>query len=203
MCPSPPVPPLSRETISRAALAILDEYGFADVTMRRVSSALGVAPGALYWHVKNKQDLISAIATLIVAPLHTSADRMGAADLCRLLRETLLSHRDGAEVVMSAMSQPGSAVAEDLTRLMRAALQRELDGAGQGASSRDVRAVADGLVFMTLGATTVHQSAAQLAEATGTRAGDGDADVDAIDAAGTNVTTAVTLLIDAAHRRNT
>ena len=203
MCPSPPAPPLSRETISRAALEILDEYGFADVTMRRVSSALGVAPGALYWHVKNKQDLISAIATLIVAPLHTKADRVGAAELCRLLRETLLSHRDGAELVMSAMSQPGSTVAEDLTRLMREALERELNGVDKGASPRGVPAVADGLVYMTLGATTVHQSAAQLAEATGAGAANSDSDRGDAGEAGTDVTAAVTLLIDAAHHRNT
>ena len=62
-------PPLSRESISRQGLAILDEYGLADVTMRRVASALGVAPGALYWHISNKQELIAGIATLIIAPI--------------------------------------------------------------------------------------------------------------------------------------
>lgn len=38
---------LSRETITAAALSILGEYGLGDVSMRRVATALGVAPGAL------------------------------------------------------------------------------------------------------------------------------------------------------------
>ena len=42
---------LSPERITDAALAILAEYGLGDVSMRRVAAALGVAPGALYWHL--------------------------------------------------------------------------------------------------------------------------------------------------------
>ncbi|QPK82652.1 TetR family transcriptional regulator [Corynebacterium qintianiae] len=158
---------LSRESISRAALGILDEYGLADVTMRRVASTLGVAPGALYWHIENKQELISAIASLIVSPLIDAPAHCSPAELCTRLRDTLLGHRDGAEVVITAMSQPGSAVAASLTHLMRAAVERELEGAEMGASTSDRRSAADGLLYMTLGATTVHQSASQLAEATG------------------------------------
>ena len=48
---------LSRERITQAALELLSGYGLADVSMRRVASSLGVAPGALYWHIANKQEL--------------------------------------------------------------------------------------------------------------------------------------------------
>ncbi|WJY68366.1 TetR family transcriptional regulator [Corynebacterium auris] len=153
---------LSRGAIGAAALSILDEYGLADVSMRRVASALGVAPGALYWHIENKQELISDLAALIVAPL-VDAPPPPPHIACARLREALLRHRDGAEVVITAVSQPGSPVAAQLSALMRDAV----DGAAAGASSSDARAAAEGLVYLTLGATYVHQSAAQLAEATG------------------------------------
>ncbi|MDU7790355.1 MAG: helix-turn-helix domain-containing protein, partial [Corynebacterium sp.] len=39
---------INRESIIDAAISLLDTYGLGDVTMRRVASSLGVAPGALY-----------------------------------------------------------------------------------------------------------------------------------------------------------
>ena len=60
---------LTRERITEAALAILAEYGLADVSMRRVATSLSVAPGALYWHISNKQELIATMAEEIVQVL--------------------------------------------------------------------------------------------------------------------------------------
>ena len=172
---------LSRESISHAALGILDTYGLADVTMRRVASTLGVAPGALYWHIENKQELISAIATLIVGSLVDApgTETLTPDELCARLRGVLLAHRDGAEVVISAMSQPESPVAATLSGMMLEAVERDAaaHGANEGASASALRAAADGLLYLTLGAATVHQSAAQLAQATGDAAGDAAGDV--------------------------
>ena len=60
---------LRRADVLDGALAILDEYGLADLTMRRLASSLGVQPGALYWHFPNKQTLLGALADRILAPL--------------------------------------------------------------------------------------------------------------------------------------
>ena len=60
---------LTRERITEAALAILAKYGLADVSMRRVATSLSVAPGALYWHISNKQELIASMAEEIVQVL--------------------------------------------------------------------------------------------------------------------------------------
>ena len=49
---------LSRDTVVRAALELLDEVGLADLTLRGVAERLGVQAPALYWHVRNRQDLI-------------------------------------------------------------------------------------------------------------------------------------------------
>ncbi|SDR89427.1 TetR family transcriptional regulator [Corynebacterium timonense] len=172
---------LSRGAISAAALSILDEYGLADVSMRRVASSLGVAPGALYWHIENKQELISDLAALIIAPL-VDAPPPAPDIACARLRAALLRHRDGAEVVITAVSQPDSPVARRLARLIREAVAGSGDTAAGGASTRDAHAAADGLLYLTLGAAYVHQSAEQLAQATGgtevARPRDAGADVD-------------------------
>ncbi|WIM72237.1 TetR family transcriptional regulator [Corynebacterium suedekumii] len=99
---------LSRDTIVTAAMEILDSYGLADMTMRRVATHLGVAPGALYWHLANKQQLIAAIADRILAPALDTTDPASPEELADRLRTALLAHRDGAELVSAALSQPDS-----------------------------------------------------------------------------------------------
>ncbi|MDY5785005.1 TetR family transcriptional regulator [Corynebacterium sp.] len=160
---------LTRATISHAALAILDEYGLADVSMRRVATSLGVAPGALYWHIKNKQELISNLAELIIAPLIDASPTSPEAT-CAQLRSALLAHRDGAEVVLSAVSQPDSPVGARLDAIVAESLRC----ADNETSESDVLAAAEGLIFLTLGATYVQQSSTQLAEATGDNPGGSD-----------------------------
>lgn len=51
---------LSREQIIQAAIALLDENGEEGLTFRALSERLATGPGALYWHVANKNDLITA-----------------------------------------------------------------------------------------------------------------------------------------------
>jgi AcrR family transcriptional regulator len=50
--------PLTRERIVEAAVALLDEQGGEDLTMRRLAQCLAVTPTALYWHVSAKEDLL-------------------------------------------------------------------------------------------------------------------------------------------------
>lgn len=158
---------LSRETITAAAFNILGEYGLGDVSMRRVATALGVAPGALYWHIENKQDLIASLAAEIVRPLSTGTDATGTANVAALaaaLRTQVLSVRDGAEVVLAALSQPDAPVREELIAVFVAQVRAEW---GDAASASVARAAAANLVYMTLGAAMVYQAGAQLAALTG------------------------------------
>lgn len=48
------------------ALAIADEEGVEAVTIRRLASRLGVTPMALYWHFKNKDELMWALAEYVM-----------------------------------------------------------------------------------------------------------------------------------------
>ncbi|MFL5761300.1 MAG: TetR/AcrR family transcriptional regulator [Thermomicrobiales bacterium] len=42
----------------KRALAIADSEGLQAVTIRRVAKELGVTPMALYWHFKDKNELL-------------------------------------------------------------------------------------------------------------------------------------------------
>ena len=88
----------SLSSIVDATLALLDEFGLPDLSMRRVAGALGVQPSALYWHVENKQTLLAALSDRIV---DAAPPGSGIAETAWSLRAALLAHRDGAEVVVS------------------------------------------------------------------------------------------------------
>src|SRR5438552_7484921 len=53
---------LSRETVAEGALALADADGLDAVTIRRLAQELGVTPMALYWHFKNKDELLVGLA---------------------------------------------------------------------------------------------------------------------------------------------
>jgi TetR/AcrR family tetracycline transcriptional repressor len=98
---------LSRDAVVRAALELLDEVGLADLTLRGVAERLHVQAPALYWHVRNRQDLIDQMAAAMIqdgiggiAPDGAWMDQLG--DIARAFRQTLLSHRDGARVLAEA-----------------------------------------------------------------------------------------------------
>lgn len=145
---------LTREQIVDAAMAILREYGLADLSMRRLARDLDVQPGALYWHVKNKQDLLTVLAGLILAPV---AETASLRELALALRGALLSVRDGAEVVALAHAL----APESPSPLLRV---RQLL-AGQGLTVPQQEWAADALIHYLLGAVTQEQTRAGLARA--------------------------------------
>jgi DNA-binding transcriptional regulator YhcF (GntR family) len=49
---------LTREAIIRTAISIADAEGLAELSMRRIAAALGVATMSLYRHVRGKEDLV-------------------------------------------------------------------------------------------------------------------------------------------------
>ncbi len=56
---------LSPETIVRRAIATADAEGLDAVTIRRLARELGVTPMALYWHFRNKDELLDAMAASV------------------------------------------------------------------------------------------------------------------------------------------
>ena len=106
-----------RDVVAKAA-AILDGYGIADLTMRRLARELDVTPGALYWHFANKQELLGAVADHVLAPACAEPASAGWRErietVCRGLRDALLSHTDGAELVSASFAAGQSRAVEQI-----------------------------------------------------------------------------------------
>jgi TetR/AcrR family tetracycline transcriptional repressor len=60
---------LTRDHILQAALKILDEQGLAGLSMRKLASTLNVEAMSLYNHIKDKQDLLSGLADLVLSQI--------------------------------------------------------------------------------------------------------------------------------------
>jgi AcrR family transcriptional regulator len=58
--------PLSREQIVRAAVALLDDAGEGGLTFRALAERLATGPGAIYWHVSGKGELLTAAAEAVI-----------------------------------------------------------------------------------------------------------------------------------------
>jgi TetR/AcrR family transcriptional regulator, tetracycline repressor protein len=148
---------LHKRDVVEAATAILDNYGIADLTMRRLGRELNVSPGALYWHFANKQQLLGAIADRILEPVHDQPgdwqDRV--VGICGRLRDALLSHTDGAELVSASFAAGQSeAMAQTVAHLAHAATEAGVDSGHSELAARTV-------VYYVLGFTADEQSRLQ------------------------------------------
>ena len=62
-------PPVTRDRILDAALALADEGGLDALTMRRIGKALDVEGMALYNHVANKDDILDGIVERVLSEI--------------------------------------------------------------------------------------------------------------------------------------
>lgn len=94
---------LDRERIVEAALELLDRDGLAGVTTRRLAQRLGVKSPSLYWHLRDREELLGLLSDRIVAdarwPEPSAGWRATAEGLMREYLRCLLAHRDAARVV--------------------------------------------------------------------------------------------------------
>jgi AcrR family transcriptional regulator len=58
---------LSRDRIIEASIELLDSSGEGGLTFRTLSQRLATGPGAIYWHIANKSELLTAACDAIVA----------------------------------------------------------------------------------------------------------------------------------------
>jgi TetR/AcrR family tetracycline transcriptional repressor len=99
---------LTPQKVIDTALRLLDETGLDGLTVRRLAAELGVQSPALYWHVRNKQELLAGMANEIILAAGMGPPRDGEswqdwlARRARAYRKSLLAHRDGARIVANA-----------------------------------------------------------------------------------------------------
>jgi TetR/AcrR family tetracycline transcriptional repressor len=94
---------LDQQTVVDAALRLLSETGLDGLTLRRLSRELGVQPGALYWHVESKQELLNLMANQLATkataglevPLPGQEWDEWLSARIRRQREAMLAIRDG------------------------------------------------------------------------------------------------------------
>ena len=144
----------TRADVVETALRILDEFGLADLSMRRLAGVLDVQPSALYWHVPNKQTLLALVSDQIidraaqVEPADFTVDerldwkRLTLAESVAI-RDALLAFRDGAEVVSSTLAL-GLGADGALARI-----RVGIDAAGF--EPEVARVAADSILFLVLG----------------------------------------------------
>jgi TetR/AcrR family transcriptional regulator, tetracycline repressor protein len=65
---------LSRTTVAEHAVKLADTEGLDAVTIRRLAQELGVTPMALYWHFKNKDELLLGITDHVLAGVKATRD---------------------------------------------------------------------------------------------------------------------------------
>ncbi|WP_197034560.1 TetR/AcrR family transcriptional regulator C-terminal domain-containing protein [Glycomyces sp. NRRL B-16210] len=107
-----PRPALTRQTVVRAALVLLEEVGLDALSTRRLAAELGVKSPALYWHFRSKRELLEEMSATIQLAQDFSGPREGEAWRDWLARRTiehrrvLLAHRDGARLVTATGPGP-------------------------------------------------------------------------------------------------
>jgi AcrR family transcriptional regulator len=86
---------LSKERIVEAAIEILDTGGESALTFRALSARLSTGSGAIYWHVSNKRELLTAATGEVVT--RAMAPEAGGAKPRKAIRAVTLGVFDAIE----------------------------------------------------------------------------------------------------------
>jgi AcrR family transcriptional regulator len=97
-------PTLTRDQIVDAAIAILDEEGLEALSMRRLGQRLDSGATSLYWHIRNKDELLDLVLDRIIGEVVQEIGAPGdwrqwMAATARSLRCVLLRHRAVAPIM--------------------------------------------------------------------------------------------------------
>jgi TetR/AcrR family tetracycline transcriptional repressor len=145
---------LDQAAIVDAAFEVLDEVGLEGLSLRLVGEQLGVQAPALYWHVRNKAELIGLMAATFSeaanrALLEGRTWREKLILSARARRRAMLKRRDSARVCV--MAQPVKSAAEAAPQLTA-----PLVGAGLGA--RQALSYQAAVIAYTVGWVAYEQS---------------------------------------------
>jgi TetR/AcrR family transcriptional regulator, tetracycline repressor protein len=125
---------IHKRQVIDVALALLDEQGLSELQMRALASRLDVQASALYWHVRNKGELLTLMAAHFYDAALTSvpdglAWREWLLTYGNALRRSLLGHRDSAQLcaIAKPLDEDAAAATDILTKpLILAGLSRHV-----------------------------------------------------------------------------
>lgn len=86
-----------------AALAVLEREGMDGLSMRKVGEELGTGAASLYWHVRNKEELLQLVFERVTEELDLPAPdpsrwQEQCKELARQMLEVMRRHRDVARI---------------------------------------------------------------------------------------------------------
>ena len=109
---APRRPPLTRDQVVRAAVALADEGGVARLSMRKLGEAVGVEAMSLYNHVASKGDLLDGMIDLVFSEIDLPPADL---DWKSAMRQRAVSAREAlrrhpwATGLMESRTSPGPA----------------------------------------------------------------------------------------------
>jgi AcrR family transcriptional regulator len=160
--PLKPRDPLSRERILAAAIDLADADGLSAASMRRVAARLDVEAMSLYYHVRNKNDLLGGMLETVLGELQLPSPATPWKDALRSVslsaHAVLDRHRWAAHVLMTpgASSQTRSRWMESVLASLAAA------GLRPGLADHAYHALDSYVVGFTLWESSMPYSAAEL-----------------------------------------
>ncbi|HEY6468447.1 MAG TPA: TetR family transcriptional regulator [Candidatus Dormibacteraeota bacterium] len=131
-------PGLNREAVIQAALAMLDAVGVDGLSMRALADRLGVKAASLYWHIRDKDQLLELVTEAVLdraVPASPPDWRRQVTAACDDLAQFLKVHQAAARVVLGT-----------LPVVQRSRLTRELAQVLAGAGLADAEGAATTLV---------------------------------------------------------
>jgi AcrR family transcriptional regulator len=125
---------LSRDTVVAAALEVLDAFGVDGLSMRALAERLGVKAASLYWHLRDKEQLLEMVTETVLdrveVPTSPPGWRPQVASACEALTQVLSEHRAAAGVVLGSLTTlQRSRLTRDLARVLGLAGLEDSEGA--------------------------------------------------------------------------
>ncbi|SFL92304.1 transcriptional regulator, TetR family [Gracilibacillus orientalis] len=94
---------LDQSKIVQAAFEVLQLEGYKSITIRKVAEKLGIKSASLYWHIKNKKELLELVADEICKDIQFPVEKENWDEQLRQFanqwRDQLLSIKDAAVVL--------------------------------------------------------------------------------------------------------
>ena len=115
---------LTRERLVEAALALIDDDGLDALSMRALADRLQVKAASLYWHVRDRNELLELLADEILQSVSRPRTRPTWRETVKAvagaLHRGLAAHRDASRILVEV---PGALARSDVVRDLTTALR--------------------------------------------------------------------------------